>query len=177
MGLLDLFRLSKAQSFELPVLDIDLGLFSCGHTKIGARPDPRDPFADVSQKRETINDPFSGLEIGVKSGVLDYVFITLAQSDSHFFRSGSPLQLSTRTTISDVQSIFGEPYWMDEDSDEVILFYEYENGALELQFEFPGKAHLGSITLAVHGVLSKAEQRNAYKVTKPWPPKNTDSVV
>ena len=70
-----------------------------------------------------------------------------------------------------MQSIFGQPYWVDQDLDEVILFYEYQDGDVELQFEFPGRVHLGFITLSAHGVLSNAEQRKAYKVTKPWPPR------
>jgi hypothetical protein len=171
MGLLDLFKRQKPTTIQLPVLNIDLGRFSCGHTQLGTKPDPRDPFAPLFQTQDTIN-PSAGLEIGVRNGVLDYVFITLAQSGAHFLRLGSPLQLSTQTAMADVQSLFGEPYWVDQDSDEVILFYEYQNGDVELQFEFPGRVHLGFITLATHGVLSNAEQRKAYKVAKPWPPRN-----
>ncbi len=101
-----------------------------------------------------------------------HAFITLAKSSAHFFRSGSPLQLSPQTTVAEVESLFGRPYWVDRDADEVISFYEYQNGDTELQFEFPGRVHLGFITLAADGVLSKEEQRRAYKVTKPWPPRN-----
>jgi hypothetical protein len=174
MGLLDLFKRQKpAATIQLPALNIDLGLFSCGHTQLGNKPDSRDPFALLFQTQDTIKDPSSGLEIGVKDGVLDSVFITLTQSSAHFFRSGSPIQLSTQTTIGEVESLFGPPYWVDQDPDEIILFYEFRNGDVELQFEFPGRVHLGFITLAAHGILSKEEQRTAYKVSKPWPPRNS----
>ncbi len=173
MGFLDLFKRQKpAEAIALPALDIDLGLFSCGHTQLGAKPDPRDPFATALQAQDTVNAPSSGIEIGVKDGVLDYAFITLAQCTAHFFRSGTPLELSPQTTVAAVQSVFGPPYWVDRDTDEVILFYEYRNGDVELQFEFPGRVHLGFITLAAHGVLSNEQQRRAYKVTAPWPPRS-----
>jgi hypothetical protein len=173
MGLLDLFKRQKPPpTVRLPALDVDLGLLSCGHTPLGTKPDPRDPFAHLFQEQTTISDPSSGLEIGVKNGTLDSLFITLAQSSVRFFQAGKPLQLSTRTTISEVESRFGPPYWVDLDPDEVILFYEYRKGEVELQFEFPGREHLGFITIAVRGILSDEEQRDAYKVTKPWPPRN-----
>ena len=173
MGLHDLFKRPKPNpAVQLPALNIDLGLFSCGHTQLGTKPDARDPFALLFQTQDTINEQSSGLEMGVKDGVLDYAFITLAQSGAHFFRLGSPLPLTTRTTVAEVQSVFGQPYWVDQDPDEVILFYEYQDGDVELQFEFPGRVYLGFITLAAHGILSNPEQRKAYRVTKPWPPRN-----
>jgi hypothetical protein len=104
MGFLALFKRHKPAAIQLPALNIDLGVFSCGHTQLGAKPDPRDPFALAFQTQDTVKDPSSGLEIGVKDGVLDYAFITLAQSSAHFFRSGTPLELSAQTTVAAVQS-------------------------------------------------------------------------
>ena len=57
----------------------------------------------------------------------------------------------------------------DRSDGEVILFYEYQQGTVELQFEFGAGRALSFITLAMHGVLSTEEQRKAYGVTKPWP--------
>src|SRR5689334_5282511 len=100
MRIMDLFKFWRPATTELPVLEIDLGRFCCGHTKIGNTPDLRDPFTEVFERRETIKDVASGLELGVENGTLNYVLITLAQSDSRFLRAGSPLELSTKTSIS-----------------------------------------------------------------------------
>jgi hypothetical protein len=171
MGFLDLFKPRKpAPAVRLPSFNIDLGTFSCGNTKIGNRPDPRDPFTPYFQTQEVVEDSISGIELGIRDGVLDYAYLDLARCTFPFFRSGTALPLSARTTIADIHASFGEPYWTDDDEDEIILFYEYQRGELELQFEFPGKQRLGVITIMANGILSEAEQRAAYRVTKPWPP-------
>ena len=40
-----------------------------------------------------------------------------------------------------------------------------------LQFEFPDRQHLQIVTLMRNGILSKPEQRQAYRVTCAWPPR------
>ena len=80
------------------------------------------------------------------------------------------LLLSNTTNRKEIITIFGEPYWTDIDDSEIILFYEYQEGTTELQFEFPDGEHLEFITLIKGGILSKQAQRESYGVTKPWPP-------
>jgi|GEM_PF-4853798 len=80
------------------------------------------------------------------------------------------VDLGASTTLSEIIFIFGEPYWHDDDKDESILFYE--DGTVELQFEFPGKTHLGFITILLDPIMAKTEQRGAYGVTKSWLPSN-----
>ena len=82
------------------------------------------------------------------------------------------MKLSECPVIRDreeIISIFGEPYWTDFDDSEIILFYEFQESAIELQFEFPDGKHLEFITLMKDGILSKKDQRESYGVTKPWP--------
>ena len=75
-----------------------------------------------------------------------------------------------RAPATGLLQLFGEPYWIDRSDGEVILFYEYAWGSLELQFEFPEATSLRFITVAVEGILSTKKQRDRYGVTKPWPP-------
>ena len=111
-----------------------------------------------------------GVELSSDGKIFDSIFITLDDYDGEILQSGVKLSLSTATSPADIESLFGQPYWRDEEDSEVILFYEYEKGAVELQFEFPDSTTLGYITLARPGILSTADQRSAYGVDKPWPP-------
>jgi hypothetical protein len=80
---------------------------------------------------------------------------------------GVPVGLSNATGESDVQALFGQPYWRDQDEDEIILFYESLGGEWQLEFELGGNLkHLRVGT----PLLADADQRSAYGVTKPWPP-------
>lgn len=83
---------------------------------------------------------------------------------------GREVRLSPETSEADFVSIFGEPYWRDEDDMEVIFFYEFR-GDIEWQVEFTLKDSLKEIIITTPPILSTPEQRSAYKVTKPWPPK------
>jgi hypothetical protein len=53
---------------------------------------------------------------------------------------------------------------------EAILFYEYRQGNVELQFEFWDGKRLSHLNLALDGALSVEEQRAAYGVARSWPP-------
>jgi hypothetical protein len=80
---------------------------------------------------------------------------------------GRPLRLSKELSESDIHSLFGKPYWRDQDEDEIILFYEFPNCEWQLELDLDGflkYLRIGS------QLLADAEQRVAYAVTKPWPP-------
>lgn len=151
-------------------LEIDLGWFQLNGVSLG------EVLASVLPE-EMINSPSGvfepvdqGIEIGTEHGVFDHVFITVANFTGTLSLRGSPLTLSPHMTERDILTIFGEPYWTDRTEGETLLFYEYLLGQVELQFEFPDAQGLGFVTLMRNGVLSVAEQRTAYGVTKPWPP-------
>ena len=78
-----------------------------------------------------------------------------------------PLRLSNRSSESDVQALFGQPYWRDQDEDEIILFYEFPGVEWQIEFDLVGALkHLR----VGRPLLADAEQRAAYGVTKHWPP-------
>lgn len=112
----------------------------------------------------------AGVELVEAGSSLCSIGVDVGEYDGVFTRSGNSVDLNGGTSPSDVKAILGEPFWEDADEDELILFYEFERGHVEIQFEFPDAAGLGYLTLAKPGLMSNAEQRNAYGVDKPWPP-------
>jgi len=84
------------------------------------------------------------------------------------FRYGLvPVRLSKASSELDVLALFGQPYWRDQDEDEILLFFEFPTG--EWQLEFDLDATLKHLRIGF-SMLADAEQRAAYGVTKPWPP-------
>jgi hypothetical protein len=147
---------------------VDLTGFKCGKTKLGDALSPCEFYSEFIND-DVFRDEANGVEIGIKNKSLDYILLELERYPGKFSYKGNSVHFGKDTTISDVLSIFGEPYWHDDDSEESILFYE--DGIIELQFEFPGKTRLGFITIMVDPIMAKREQREAYGVTKDWPPK------
>jgi len=142
---------------------VDLTTFCLGATPLGARPSPGDVLAI---NEEVLHGP--GIEVGLIDGVLDYGFFTLGEFAGSFKAEGRLIPLGTTTTEEDILALFGEPYWVDRSNDEVLFFYDFRSGTIELQFEF--SPTLGFITLTRNGVLAEASGRAGYRVTKPWPP-------
>ena len=154
-------------------LVVDLSAFVIGATPIGKEPWDGDFFTQALLKDETFKFKNDGYELGSKKGLLNSTFLTLNNFTGTFLIQDQIHPLSTLTTKDEIITLFGEPYWTDLDDDEIILFYEYRAGTIELQFEFPDGQNLAFITLMQNGVLSDSEQRQSYGVTKPWPPQST----
>lgn len=173
MGLISmLFSGTAANRPELAPAQFDLGSFRCGSTVLGSKIGTNETFSSCFDSNDVADFKTKGVEIGRKEGELDYFFITLTDFSGAFQKAGKPVSISANTTPEQVLSEFDQPYWIDDrDSDETIYFYEYQNGGVELQFEFPGKRKLGFITLMRNGILSHPSQRKGYGVTKDWPPK------
>lgn len=87
-----------------------------------------------------------------------------------FTYRGKNLQLDGQTTEIELESMLGEPYWRDEDKDEIILFYEVDGAEWQFELDLAGK--LKTFLVLAYPVLDNEVQREAYKVTKPWPPKS-----
>ncbi|QQL44583.1 hypothetical protein [Sulfuriroseicoccus oceanibius] len=165
MGILSFFSSSKGQEKphkQQPIaIVVDLKEHKIGSTLLGSSIAATDSFQTVGQ----------GWEVGTKNGLLDYGLFEIGCFQGSYTRAGEPIEIGKDTTQNDILKMFGEPYWTDRSDGEVIMFYEYKAGTVELQFEFPDGKSLGIITLLKDGVLSEATQRKAYGVTKPWPPK------
>lgn len=173
MGLLSSFDTNRDHlntSGTTGRLVVDLTNFIIGGTPIGKTPWDGDFFAQYLLQNETLKSDEAGYELGTKEGLLNYAFITLDAFQGNFLIQDQIVPLGNQTTKEEIIELFDAPYWTDIDDDEVILFYEYRKGEIELQFEFPDGQKLGYITLIQEGVLSDEEQRKSYGVTRPWPP-------
>lgn len=159
----------SAEPIELEI-EIDLGWFQLNGVSLGEVPASILPEKVINSPSGVFEPAGQGIEIGTEHGVFDHAFITVAEFAGTLLRNGRPLTLLPQMTERDILTIFGEPYWTDRTEGETLLFYEYLLGQVELQFEFPDAQGLGFVTLMRNGVLSVAEQRAAYGVTKPWPP-------
>jgi hypothetical protein len=82
---------------------------------------------------------------------------------------GRHVALSSSTTVSEFTVMMGEPYWIDRDPYETLLFYEFDHN-VEWQVEFPHARGLGSLMITAFPLMAFPEQRERYGVTKPWPP-------
>lgn len=151
-------------------LEVDLKTFRIGDSKLGQTPSKMDVFTHFLSETDMFKAEKQGYEVGTKDGLLEYLFVTLDGFHGAFLLDGDPLDIKPTTTEADIHAKFGEPYWIDRDDGETILFYEYERGEIELQFEFSDDGSLYCITMMQNGVLSNEEQRKSYGVYKSWPP-------
>lgn len=78
------------------------------------------------------------------------------------------MPLSAQTREREIVGYFGDPYWRDEDEEEILLFYEF--GELEWQVELTLQGTLKAVNAVAPPLLADEAQRRAYRVTKPWPP-------
>jgi len=176
MGLFSFLTSPKekaSDNIDLPELDalvIDLATFQIGNTRLGTAPTETDPFTTPLQKFGQI-EASQGVELGTKNGMLDYAFLTLKNFKGKFASNGTPLNIDKTSTEATIKNLFGLPYWIDRSDGETIMFYLYNKGQVELQFEFPSSHSLEFITICQNGVLSCEKQRKSYGVNKPWPPK------
>ena len=167
MGLFSFFKSPKPEAIS-PT--IDLVHLTIGDLKIGHEFSPSSSFIEDSEKPGTYSNEPSGIELGTKEGILDSIFIVLEPFTGRFLFDGKAMGLKAATTVTEIEQQLGEPYWTDRDDGEIILFYEFASGTLEIQFEFWENKGLACILITRNGVLSTEEQRKSYGVTMPWPP-------
>ena len=127
-------------------------------------------FNGVQTGEAVTSQNAAGVQLIHEGNALSSIFVTIASFKGSVTADGKPMELHAATTPAAIIESFGEPYWRDDDEGETILFYEYEAGAVELQFEFSSPGSFDFITIARPGVLADAEQRTAYGVDKEWPP-------
>lgn len=154
-----------------PKWPLDLVLFRIGPHGLGEAPDTGSLWGRLMQAHAVCRPEGSGVEIGLVDGRVASVFVEVDAFKGGFLCDGESCGLGARSTVGEILQLFGEPYWTDRTDGEVILFYEFRQGAVELQFEFPDGERLGFVTLSRDGVMSDAAQRAAYGCDLSWPPK------
>ncbi len=148
-------------------LHIDVRMHACANMRVGQPVPPKEGLALLADDTGVVKDENQGFEACFRDGILESVFIDLAKFPGVICRNGDQFESVTSKTEAEVLAFLGEPYLRDEDDDETILFYE--DGDVETQFEFPGKARLRYITLSATPLLADPLQRAQYGCTKPWP--------
>lgn len=160
--------------FQGDVLDLDRHRFNdigIGSNSVDVRRrDHLEHFDVVSTACER------SVEIGTEGETVDYILVNWRDPEApelpaftgRIRYAGRLHPLTTATTKVEVLSILGPPYWIDEDADETILFYEF--GEIEWQIEFDENEFLKVLLVATPPLLEDPEQRRAYGVTRDWPP-------
>ena len=157
-------------------LEVDLSTHSLNGVRIGGLFEGLErlgPAEDRTAAEEGILLYYSrGMEIGLEEGRMSSLRLVWVKDEGfHPFGGtvkwqGTVLSLGPMTTEEQLLSLFGEPYWRDEDEQEILLFYEF--GKVEWQIELTPSGTLTQWTLCAPPLMADATQREAYGVTKPW---------
>lgn len=128
--------------------------------------------------------PAKGLVLNVADGRLDGFCVALSEAATDLFPASVETISAFRGSVrakgrewhphelarqSDFQELWGEPYWHDIDTHEVLLFFEFRDREIQVELTLAGRA---KAILAGTPLLADPEQRAAYGVTKPWPPQD-----
>ncbi|MFZ7128683.1 MAG: hypothetical protein ACOWWM_21220 [Desulfobacterales bacterium] len=116
------------------------------------------------------------VEIGTENDTVDYILVNWADPEAPELPAfegkvrfrGRDHAFSRDTTRGTVLALLGAPYWIDEDADESILFYEF--GEIEWQVEFDANQRLKVFLISTPPLLADSEQRRLYGVDREWPP-------
>jgi hypothetical protein len=85
-------------------------------------------------------------------------------------RDWTPAELRSE---SDFVAAWGEPYWRDEDEDETLLFFEFDQGEVQVELSLEGVPQVLIVT--PEPLMADSAQRESYGVTKSWPPSGLTS--
>lgn len=164
-------------------VDLDLVVDLDNHTFCGIRLGDQPEAVAKLGSPDAFNEqtgayqyPSDGFDVEITNGVIDCFFLTWGAPDrgaykpfeGGFIHKGEPVELGAATREADFTARFGDPYWRDEDDDEILLFYEFGN--VEWQVEFDKEGALKTLLITTPPLLAKPDQRESYGVDKPWPP-------
>ena len=165
-------RSSREDLTKSLVLDLDTHQF-CG-VRIGESTQPLSFLGPASRWSGSLEYPQRGLMIRdeFSLGKMCFFFGHAAEPRGGTYCGdiryrGTLLPLSSSITEGDAITLFGQPYWRDADHDETILFYEFSG--CEWQVEFATDGRLKCLWIGTP-LLADSQQREAYGVTRSWPP-------
>lgn len=72
------------------------------------------------------------------------------------------------TTEGQFTIAWGAPYWRDVDADEILLFFEFPDGEIQVELSLEGEPRV--LLVSQEPLMADPEQRRSYGVTRPWPP-------
>lgn len=184
MSIFDAFRRKSPTSRwreELnALLAVDLDHFGLNGVGFGGSVDNL-RFLGPSESAD-FDYPSKGLLLDVDSGRLDGLVIALrggvylgATPPDRVRPFAGRIRLGGRDrtpqelrTESDFVAVWGEPYWRDVDEDEILLFFEFESGEVQVELTLEGVPQVLIVTPAP--LMADPATREAYRVTASWPP-------
>jgi hypothetical protein len=146
---------------------------------------PLGPPEDSKSLREQRYRYYSkGMDIGEEEGkVADFIVFWIDYLGTGFkpfkglvISRGKRIELDSRTTEKDFVNLFGDPYWRDQDEEEIILFYEFQ-GDIEWQVEFTQEGNLKALRVVWPPLMAEAAQRELFGVNLPWPPRRASRSI
>jgi len=149
-------------------LSTDLTKPSLNGITVGSQVDRLSFLGRSTSKPKTPLD-FEDLGLSIdyeKDGSFSGFQLIFAKADAEY--AGEILVEGSPTELSELEANLGEPYWVDNDEDETIVFYEFPKH--EIQIEKSLANEIERVIVTNRPVLAKAEQRAHYGVNKPWPP-------
>ena len=162
---------------------LDLDEHCLGGVRVGDSIDSLGGFGAVEDEAAIADGDFrdysNGIWFSATEGAVDAFGVFWRDTDRqgffpfagwvHFRREG--FALDATTTEADFVERFGAPYWRDRDRRrETLLFYEC--GDIEWQVEFNRKNLLCALTVTSPPLLADPKQREMYRVTRGWPPRD-----
>jgi hypothetical protein len=81
---------------------------------------------------------------------------------------GRELRVEELRSEGDLVALWGTPYWRDEDEDEILLFFEFPDGEIQVELSREGRPRV--LVATPDPLMADPEQRRAYGVETPWPP-------
>jgi hypothetical protein len=185
MSLLDRLRRRRSPTAEWREdrgvrLIADLDRFELGGVKFG---DPytrlsflgpsESPFMDYHRKGlriDVADDRLDGFTLALEAGAF------LGASSKRPVRPfvgrlkirGRELRVEELRTEEDLTALWGTPFWRDEDDDEILLFFEFSHGEIQVELSRDGRPRV--LVATPEHLMADPEQRRSYGVEAPWPP-------
>lgn len=184
MGLFDVFRgrdPSEDWRREPDLrLEFDLSAASLCGIRLG---DPADRLSKLGapDNRHAHRDGFyeyvrDGFSVDAEEGVVTCFALCWNPPDRPRYAEfagrvlfrGRPADVGPRMSEADFVGLVGEPWWRDEDDDEMLLWHEFP--PVEWQAEFSLSGLLRALTVLTPPAMAEEQYRKDYRVTAPWPP-------
>jgi hypothetical protein len=184
MNLFDLFNRKDRFKDEISNLQVDILRGKCGDSVLGKPPSRSDFFYESLMKKGAFHSEKWGFGVDLDDLCRDYTF---GKIDSFYiepkFNPGTELFPGTEgfpgTVLANgkpfdmvnanremVVDVLGDPWWEDNDHDDVLFYYELPE--FEIQIELGTNNKLVDILLVKDRYMADEELRESLGVTKPW---------
>jgi hypothetical protein len=147
--------------------------FGDPYTRLSFLGPSESPFLDYHQKGlriDVADDRFDGFTLALGTGAF------LGASSKRPVRAfvgglrikSRELRVEELRTEGDFTALWGTPFWRDEDDDEILLFFEFPDGEIQVELSREGRPRV--LIATQEPLMADPEQRRAYAVETPWPP-------